>query len=134
MDGQPRQCETTPLDEFDTPPDGPAVERLERLTTSPEWPDAWLTLDELAAELAARGFWTGPLAVPSAAGRCAWLRNVFGSCRTADMDPRWEELDGRFRHASTISDPRDHCRLANAAQAKMNARFGLDEPLPYQPM
>ncbi len=100
-----------------------ALRLLTELAHSPDWPSHWMTIEEIAAELARRGLWSRPPLL----GYRGRARLDFLACLLSQGGPvgqTWAQLDRRFKHSALLSEE-DRARVADADEARL-AEFNED--------
>src|SRR5258708_4499916 len=80
------------------------IRTLSELTRSPHWPDRWMTLKEIVAELNEQGFWERVrLSGWSEEGRLDWLRKTLTAAEeTWAGRASWLRIGGRYKHFALV--------------------------------
>jgi hypothetical protein len=114
-----------------------AADLLSDLTSSPGWPPRWMTVAEVAAELARLGFWEQPpFRGYTGKARLDFLTGILSN-PDAGGDPTWVQMGPRFKHSALLTEE-DHALIRewlDERRAAFNedlSRILLGEPLPWR--
>src|ERR1700733_4237405 len=95
------------------------VNLLSKVTSSPDWPPHWMTIEEIAAELDRRGLLhRQPFSPLNPRTRLDFLRGIL-------VGPTWVRLGLRIKHAALLTDV-DHALVEDWLEERDAA---LDEDL-----
>src|SRR5947209_4976504 len=99
---------------------GAAANRLSDITSSPAWPDRWMTIPAFSAELGRQGLWDAlGLAGADSPARLAFLALAFLAEGTGGM-PLWACIGQQYKHQGLLTAT-DLLRLTHWHEARARA-------------